>query len=244
MANRQRARMWLRVLAPMLLSIGGLVMLRLLGPDYLDQRRLRELLEPLGDAAPIAYVAFLTVRPVLLLPGQLFTAVGGMMFGTLPAILYSLLGSFLGAVLLFLIARRLGQRPMRRLAGGHYHSLKKVARRHDFLFAIISCLNPLFPTDVMLAAAAASGARFWPTVAGMLVGTIPGTWLTAQFGSSLAQGKTLLTAVSAAGMVVSLLLGAWLGRRIYRELNAEGSRYSLPFCSSTQRVAATRSGQS
>jgi uncharacterized membrane protein YdjX (TVP38/TMEM64 family) len=220
--------MWLRVLAPVLVSIGGLVMLRLLGRDFLDQARLRELLEPLGEAAPIAFVAILVVRPLLLLPGQLFTAVGGMVFGALPATLYSLLGSFLGTVLLFLLARKLGGRPMRRLAGGHYQSLKKVARKHDFLFALISCINPLFPTDVMLAAAAASGARFWPSVAGMMVGTLPGTFLTAQFGSGLAQGKPLLTLVSAAGMVVSLVAGAYLGLRIYRELSEEGSSEAPP----------------
>jgi uncharacterized membrane protein YdjX (TVP38/TMEM64 family) len=211
--------MWLRVLAPVLISIGGLVMLRLLGPDFLDQRKLHALLLPLGDAAPIAFVAFLTVRPILLLPGQLFTAVGGMLFGALPATVYSLLGSFLAAVLLFSIAKRLGKRPMKRLVGERYQALQRVARKHDFQFALISCLNPLFPTDVMLAAAAASGARFWPSVAGVMVGTLPGTFLTAQFGSGLAQGKTLVTAVSAAGLVVSLVLGVFMGRRIYKELN-------------------------
>ncbi len=221
--------MWLRVFAPVLISIGGLVMLRMLGPDFLDQRKLHELLLPLGNAAPIAFVAFLTVRPVLLLPGQLFTAVGGMVFGALPATAYSLLGSFLGAVLLFTLARKLGKGPMRRLMGERYDALRRVARKHDFLFSFISCLNPLFPTDVMLAGAAASGARFWPSVAGVMVGTLPGTFLTAQFGSGLAQGQTLVTAVSAAGMVVSLVLGVFLGRRIYRELNeTPGSEAAVP----------------
>lgn len=219
MANRQGARMWLRVLAPMLISIGGLVALRLLGPDFLDQHKLHDLLVPLGDGAPLAYIAFLAVRPVLLLPGQIFTAVGGIVFGTLAATLYSLLGSFLGAALLFVVARKLGTRPMKRIVGGHYQTLARVARRHDFKFALIICINPLFPTDVMVAMAAASGARFWPTVAGVMLGTIPGTFLTAQFGSGLAQGRTVLTAVSAAGMVLSLVLGAYFGRRVYRELN-------------------------
>jgi uncharacterized membrane protein YdjX (TVP38/TMEM64 family) len=220
--------MWLRVLTPVLISIGGLVMLRLLGPDFLDQRKLHDLLVPLGRAAPIAFIGFLAVRPVLLLPGQLFTAVGGMMFGALPATLYSLLGSLLASALLFWLARKLGTRLMKRMAGGKYTALTRVARRHDFKFALLTCINPLFPTDVMVAAAAASGARFWPTVLGVTLGTIPGTFLTAQFGSGLAQGRTVLTAVSAAGMVVSLGLGAFFGRRIYRELNAEAEASPEP----------------
>ncbi|WP_425334822.1 TVP38/TMEM64 family protein [Myxococcus stipitatus] len=203
----------------MLVSVGGLLMLRLLGPDFIDQRRLADVLAPLGKAAPLAYISFLAVRPLTLLPGQLLTAVGGMMFGTLAATLYSLTGSFLSATLLFALARKLGTRPMKRLAGGRYPALVSAARRHDFLFAFMACVNPLCPTDVMLVASAASGARFWPSVAGLMLGTIPGTFLTAQFGSGLAQGRTLMTAVSAAGLVVSLVLGVFIGRRFYKALS-------------------------
>ena len=73
----------------------------------------------------------------------------------------------------------------------------------------------------MIAAAAAAGARFWSLVLGVLLGTIPGTFLTAQFGSGLAQGRTVMTVVSGVGMVVSLVLGAVLGRRIFQEINEE-----------------------
>ncbi|TQF09365.1 TVP38/TMEM64 family protein [Myxococcus llanfairpwllgwyngyllgogerychwyrndrobwllllantysiliogogogochensis] len=222
----QVAKTWLRVLAPMLVSVGGLLMLRLLGPDFIDQRYIADLLSPLGKAAPLAYIAFLAVRPLTLLPGQLLTAVGGMMFGTLAATLYSLTGSFLSAMLLFVLARKLGTRPMKRLAGGKYPALVRAAKRHDFLFAFMACINPLCPTDVMLVAAAASGARFWPSVAGVMLGTIPGTFLTAQFGSGLAQGRTVMTAVSAAGLVVSLVLGVFIGRRFYKELTEESETTS------------------
>ncbi len=210
---------WLRILAPMVVSIGGLVMLRLLGPDFIDQRTIRELLLPLGDYAPLAYVAFLAVRPLTLLPGQVLTAVGGMMFGTLAATLYSLTGSFLSATLLFFVARKLGTRPMQRMCGSRYSAISRAARRHDFHFAFLACLNPLCPTDLMLIASAASGARFWPSVLGVVLGTIPGTFLTAQFGSGLAQGRTVMTAVSAVGMVVSLVLGVIFGRRFYKEIS-------------------------
>ncbi|NMO21126.1 TVP38/TMEM64 family protein [Pyxidicoccus fallax] len=203
----------------MLLSVGGLVMLRLLGPDFIDQKRIAAVLEPFGRAAPLAYIAFLAIRPVTLLPGQLLTAVGGMMFGTLAATLYSLTGSFLSAMLLFAVARKLGTRLMKRLAGGKYPAIARAAKRHDFLFALLSCINPLFPTDVMLVAAAASGARLWPSLAGIMLGTIPGTFLTAQFGSGLAQGRTVMTVVSAVGLVVSLVIGVFIGRRFYKEIN-------------------------
>jgi uncharacterized membrane protein YdjX (TVP38/TMEM64 family) len=212
------AKFWVKVLTPVVASIGGLVALRLLGPDVMSQRELHQVIVPLGRWAPLAFVAFLGVRPLLLLPGQIFTAVGGMVFGSLAATLYSLLGSFLSAALLFAIAKRFGTRLMKRVAGDSYGDLRRVAERHDFKFALLTCINPLLPTDVMLVAAACSGARFLPTVAGVMLGTIPGTFLTAQFGSGLAQGRTVMTAVSAAGMLLSLVLGVYFGRRVYKEL--------------------------
>ena len=214
-------KLWLRVLAPVLASIAGLTTLRLLGPDVINQKELHAFLAPLGKWAPLAFIFCLAVRPVTLLPGQLFTAVGGMIFGTQAATLYSLVGSFLASGLIYVLSRWLGTRLMKRMAGSRYPAITRVARRHGFKFALLMCINPLFPTDVMIAAATAAGARFWPLTLGVLLGTVPGTFLTAQFGSGLAQGRTVMTVVSGVGMVLSLVLGALLGRRIFLEINAE-----------------------
>lgn len=211
---------WLRVLGPVGASMGGLVLLRLLGPDVISQRELHAFIAPLGELAPLAYLFALAIRPVTLLPGHLFAAVGGMVFGTLMGTVYALSGSFMAALVVFGIARKLGVRPMKRLAGAHYPALARAARKHDFHFTLLTCINPLLPTDMMLAAAAASGARFWPSVAGIMLGTLPGTFLMVQFGSGLAQGRTLMTVVSAVGLVVSFVLGGFLGRRVYKEINA------------------------
>lgn len=217
---RGGVKKWLRVLAPVGASIGGLLLLRLLGPDVMDQRQLRDFIEPLGKAAPFAYLLALAIRPLTLLPGTLFTAVGGMVFGTLMGTVYALIGSFLGSLVVFAIGRKLGVRPMKRLAGEHYEALARAASKHDFQFTLLTCINPLLPTDMMLAAAAASGARFWPSIAGIMLGTLPGTFLMVQFGSGLAQGRTLMTLVSGIGLALSLVLGAFLGRRVYKEVNA------------------------
>jgi uncharacterized membrane protein YdjX (TVP38/TMEM64 family) len=220
---------WLRVLVPIGASLGGLALLRLLGPDYLDQQKLGQWLEPFGKAAPVAYIFALAIRPLTLLPGNLFAAVGGMAFGTLAGTVYALFGGFLAACLIFGLARKLGARPMKRLAGNRYSALTRAARRHDFQFALLTCINPLLPSDMMLAAAAASGARFWPSVGGMMLGTLPGTFLMVQLGSGLAQGHAMMTVLSGVGLVLSLILGAVLGRRVYRELNtAQADAPRLP----------------
>ena len=241
-----RGRLVLRVLFPLVASLLGLVTLRLLGPDVASQERLSAWLEPLGRWAPLAFVAFLVVRPVTLLPGQLFAAVGGMLFGTLAGTAYALAGSLLSGVLVFLLTRRHGSRWMKRWTGERYAALSASARRHDFLFGFISCINPLVPTDVMLALAASTGARLWPTVLGVVAGSVPGTLLTVQFGSALGQGQTVLTVLSAVGLLASLGLGIWLARRIHRELQeASGADQGpgtsgSPDPSSRSRTASSR----
>lgn len=220
MAQKKKVVFWLRVLAPVLASIAGLATLRLLGPDFLDQQTLREWLAPMGVWAPVVFVLLLGVRPVTLLPGQVFTAVGGLLFGVVMGSLYALLGSLLATALLFYLSRRFGTRFMKRFAGKKYDAVKLTAKRHDFKVAALVTINPLFPTDVIVALAGASGARFWPTALGILVGTVPGTILTAQFGSALGKGKTIMTMVAAAGMILSMVIGVIVGRRVMSDFGA------------------------
>jgi uncharacterized membrane protein YdjX (TVP38/TMEM64 family) len=215
---------WTKVAASPLAAIVGLVGLRLLARGALDQATLEAWVEPLGTLAPWVFVALLMVRPVSLLPGQVFTAVGGLLFGARWGTLYALMGSFLSSLLIFVLARPLGGRLIRRASGPRYPAVRELARAHGFHFALASCLNPLVPTDVAQALAAASGARFWAVALGVLLGTLPGTVLTATFGSALGQGKTALGVMSALGMIASLLLGVFFGRRAlarWRALEAE-----------------------
>lgn len=222
----KRLRSSVKLLAPVVASLAGLAMLRLLGRDLLTRQSLTDWIEPFGELAPIVFIALLAVRPLTLLPGQLFTAVAGILFGTFWATVYALIGSFLAATLVFLLAHRFGRSTMRRLAKERYLALQRAARRHDFKFALLATINPLLPTDVAVAAAAASGGRYVPTVGGVTLATLPGTLLTAQFGSALGEGKSVLAIVSAAAMLLSLGLGVQLGRALARDLGGPAARRS------------------
>ncbi|ATB30581.1 membrane protein [Melittangium boletus DSM 14713] len=216
-----KLKLGLKLMAPLCVSVGILVTVRLLGPEFLDQQRLSGYLRPLGHWAPLAFIFLLGVRPAVLLPGQLFAAVGGILFGTVLGTVYSLLGSLLATGLIHLLASRFGRGPMKRLAGHRHDGLQRAARNHGFQVGFLACINSVIPGDVMLAAASASGARYLPLALGAAVGSIPGTLLTTSFGSSLSQGKTWTTLASVAGLLVSLALGVFLGRRLAREMKIE-----------------------
>ncbi len=246
-----RWKLGLKLLAPLSVSVGLLVALRIMGPQYLDQQTLSGWLKPLGHWAPLAFVLFLGARPVTLLPGQLFAAVGGILFGTLMGTVYALLGSMIATGVIYLLSSRFGRGPMKRLAGHRLEGIQRAASQHSFQVGFLACVNSIIPADVILAAASASGARFWPLALGAVVGSIPGTLLTTFFGSSLSQGKTWTTVASVGGLVVSLTLGIILGRRLARELKVEGSpeagpspRQALPETTPARVVPALSRGMS
>lgn len=217
-AASRGAGYWLKLIAPTLGAIGTLVIVRWVVPHFVHPPQLLRWFRGWGPWAPLIFILILTIRPLTLLPGQALTAVGGMLFGAMRGFAYSMIGSFLSTVVVFHLANRLGKRLMKRLAGDKYPALVRSARHHDFQFAALITINPLFPTDLAVAAAAASKARFWPVALGVLVGTLPGEYLTAQFGSALGRGAPILTTLSAVGMVASMVLGALLGRKMLKEI--------------------------
>lgn len=224
----KKAWMYGQVALPGLLGIGTLVALKWSVLDRFAPAELTAFFEKFGFWAPVVFVAALTVRPVAFLPGQLLCAVGGLVFGTALGSVYALIGSVLSTSLLFFAARSFGTRPMRRFLGARYDRISQLARHHDFQFAAVCTLNPLLPTDVVVLGVGASGARYWQTILGVLVGTLPGTIITAHFGSSLRQGDHVMTIAAGGALLVSLILGALFGRRIVRELRAAPAAPAAP----------------
>lgn len=216
---RRRGIGW-RLFLPLGASILGLCTLKLLDPHLVSREQLLGWLHPLGPWTPLAFVGLLTIRGLTLLPGQLLTAIGGLLFGGWAGTLYAILGSFLNAVLIFFIGRRWGTRLLRKVFGARLPAFEAAMRANDFLFTLVFTLNPLVPTDPMLALAGCAGARFWRTMAGTLLGILPGTVATAYFGSALAAGHPWVIALSVSGWAVSVAGGVWVALRLYREVMA------------------------
>lgn len=212
-----RPRLW-KLLLPLGASILGLCTLKLLDPHLVSRGQLLAMLRPLGPYTPVAYLGLLLVRPVTLLPGQILTAIGGILFGGLQGTLLAMLGSLLGSTLTFFIGRRWGRRWVHRALGERAPLLEQAAQENDFLFALVFTLNPLIPTDPILALAASSGARYGRTMLGTLLGIIPGTVATAYFGMALSAGHPWVIGISVVGWAVSVVGGIAVGYRVYRDV--------------------------
>jgi len=228
MAHARHGRARWKLFVPLGASILGLCTLKLLDPHLVSREQLLGWLAPLGAWMPAAFVGLLTVRGITLLPGQLLTAIGGLLFGGLPGTLYAILGSFLNAVVVFFIGKRWGARLVRRAFGSRTAAFEAALRANDFVFVLVFTLNPLVPTDPMLALAGCAGARFWRTMAGTLLGILPGTLATAYFGSALAAGHPWVIALSVSAWALSVAGGVWVAYRLYREVMAPGAAAEEP----------------
>ena len=199
----------------MLASALGLCTLKLLDPHLVSRAALLHALRPLGPWTPLAYLGLLTIRPVTLLPGQILTALGGVLFGGWKGALYAMLGSWFASTITFFIGKKFGTRFIRK-AVANPEALERAAKANDFLFALVFTLSPVVPTDPILAIAASAGGRYWRTMAGTLLGIVPGTLATAYFGTALSAGHPWVIALTVAGWLVSAVGGVWVGLRVYR----------------------------
>ncbi|MEW6388031.1 MAG: TVP38/TMEM64 family protein [Thermodesulfobacteriota bacterium] len=77
--------------------------------QYLEKERLRQFIAAFGLWGPIIYLAIWSVAPILFLPGLPITIAGGVLFGPIWGLVYTVLGATVGAVTSFLVARYLAR---------------------------------------------------------------------------------------------------------------------------------------
>ena len=93
-------------LALIALIISAVAAIRFSGAtQYLEQEKLRQFILGYGALASMIYMLLYTVAPVLFLPGLPITVVGGILFGPLWGVVYTITGATAGACLAFLVSR-------------------------------------------------------------------------------------------------------------------------------------------
>ena len=96
----------LKRLVFLLLVIAAIAAIRFSGAtQYLEQDKLRQLIQGYGALAPVIYMLVYTVAPSLFLPGLPITIAGGILFGPFWGVVYTITSATLGACLAFLISR-------------------------------------------------------------------------------------------------------------------------------------------
>ncbi|MDA8124115.1 MAG: VTT domain-containing protein [Deltaproteobacteria bacterium] len=117
---------------------------------YLDQEVLRNLIGGYGALAPMVYMFVYAVAPVFFLPGLPITLAGGILFGPLWGVVYTITGSTIGACLAFLVSRYLAREWVEgKLKSPRWRRLDEGVEKHGWKVVAFTRLIPLFPFNLL-----------------------------------------------------------------------------------------------
>ena len=145
---------------------------------------IKEWILSFGMWAPILYIFLYTVRPLIFFPASVLSITGGLAFGALMGTVYTVIGATLGAVVAFLVAKKLGKGVIKNSAG-KVDQIQQQLEKNGFIYVLIFRLLPIFNFDLISYAAGLSKVRLLPFFLATLIGIIPGTFAYNFLGSSI-----------------------------------------------------------
>jgi uncharacterized membrane protein YdjX (TVP38/TMEM64 family) len=192
--------------------------------------------EAQGAWAALLFILLMALVVVLLLPGVLFTTGAGFVFGVLQGTLYVVLGTTLGAVMAFLIARYLfGERATLYVrTHARIQLVSDELTPHGWKIVLLSRLVPFFPSKLanyffgltrfsLGGYTVASLIGFIPfSVHNVYLGSIAADLAT--LGAQHAERTPLQWALYASGFAITVVAVIWISRLAQRAL----ARYQGP----------------
>ena len=186
---------------------------------------LRALVERAGIWGPILFIAMISLRPVLVIPSQLFLISAGICFGALAGALYAAIGITLGGVLAYAVTRWVGRDVvMERMPPGIRSTLEGGGRAATLAVLFFGSAYPIGPILWLCVGAALAGIALPPFVAALFAGGFIRAATYAYFGSSLVDAE--LHEVVLGGLAIGIVallpllhprVRAWLGRLLREE---------------------------
>jgi uncharacterized membrane protein YdjX (TVP38/TMEM64 family) len=171
-------------------------------------------------AAPLLAIGAYVVGGLVVFPVTLLILATIFAFGPMAGFAYSLLGSFLSAVVTFGIGKALGRSTVRLIAGRRLLRLGRLLRRQGLIAMTVVRLVPVAPFTVVNVTAGTFNVRFRDFALGTLIGMAPGIFAIAVFGARLEHairspgvGNFAVLAVLVALIV---LAAGWIRRRLGR----------------------------
>ena len=154
----------------------------------------------------VGFVALFLVIGLFLLPGAtLLSVFSGAVFGLPLGPLLVSLGSTLGAVLAFFVARYIFRDWVEGRFGERLTPIHEGLCENDIHFMLVLRLVPLFPFFLVNIAMGVSPISWKVFMVGTLLGKLPATWIYANAGSHLASLQSI-SDITSLGMLGALTL--------------------------------------
>jgi len=170
----------------------------------------------------ISFILVYTAQTALSLPGAaILTLAAGAIFGALLGTVWVNIGATTGAVLAFLLARTLLRDWVVHTFGNKMKSLDKGLKESALSYLLFLRLVPLFPFFLVNLACGVTGLPMRTYILGTMVGILPGSFVYANAGASIASINSLSEVASPRVLFSFALLGLFaLIPAIYKKIKS------------------------
>jgi len=188
---------------------------------YRDKHFLKDTVAAWGWAAPVVFVVIQALQVIISpIPGEVTGPVGGALFGTWPAVVYSTIGLTLGTLVCFAVGRKWGEPLVRPwLSEHHWNRLNFIIEAEGAIICFLLYLVPGFPKDIISYLFGISPMPFWLFAIVSTLGRLPGTWMSSYFGAHVAE-QQYIYALAFGAIIVAVCLPIYYYRdRILKRLH-------------------------
>ena len=142
--------------------------------QYLDQEKLRQLIQGYGALGPLVFMGLYAITPCLFLPGLPFTIAAGILFGPVWGVVYAICGATMGATLAFLLGRYAGRDWVKqKLSGPRWKQLDQEVEKHGWKVVAFTRLIPLFPYNLLNFAFGLTGVKLLHYIVASFIFMLP-----------------------------------------------------------------------
>ena len=187
---------------------------------------LRDWVQSHGALGAVVFLAAYVVVVILPLPAAAMSVVGGLAFGWWGYPL-SMLGSVLGAIAPYYIARHLLRGPlMRRIDGPKVRAADRAIADNGVVFVMLLRLTPVLPFTAQNWLLGLTAIRPLPyllaTAAGLAPGTLAMVWIGEMGGLASVNSDRTQIVLAGGGLLAFGIFVIWLGRIATREMARAG----------------------
>jgi uncharacterized membrane protein YdjX (TVP38/TMEM64 family) len=176
----------------------------------------RDLIEPAGALAPVAYVLVAGVFGALLVPGPLLAGASGLLFGTIAGFFVTLAAAVVSALLARWAGHRAGARAFEQSAGERTLAAAEGIRRHGVLAVVVQRLAPIAPDGPFNYGFGVAGVPWRALAIGTLIGSAPRAFAYTALGDSIDDLASPLAIVAMAVVVLTGVAGTVIALRLRR----------------------------
>lgn len=166
-----------------------------------------------GVYAPVIYIVLFTFVPLTLFPDSILAIAGGMIFGLINGVIYTMIGALCGATVAFFLSKIFGRGLFKSSLSEKMRGVESEIENRGFMVVFMMRLIPLFPFDVISYGAGLSKIKYKDFIIATAIGTLPGIFVFTNIGDQSLNIGSHAFYVSLACLVLLLVVSFVLKKK-------------------------------